>query len=199
MLRPLLYVDEHWSLKPLVRLVARWSQADDPWERFPYRMQLATFGRGSYRPFTWYFEGESKVCVTCIDEICAWLAECEYVRDDVLFEEADFWLHPRAFEHFRKGDCEDHALWAWRKLVELGLEAELVSGDWQPPGDTAGSHVWIRFRQHGEDFILEAVGGSRERMVRSFNEAKAEYTPYAGVDHKFQHYAYFGFLRTFSN
>jgi hypothetical protein len=42
------------------------------------------------------------------------------------------------------------------------------------------------------------VHGSRERMVRPLSQAKAEYVPHAGVDHRFQHYAYVGFLQTFS-
>ena len=188
-----------WALRPILRRVARWSEGDDPWERFRYRVPLHAFGRGSYRPFKWYFEGESKVAVKSIDDICAWLLECEYVHDSDLFNESDFWQHPKTFEHLRKGDCEDHALWAWRKLVELGFEAELVSGDWQPPGDTSGGgHVWIRFRQNGDDFIFEAVSRNRERMVRPFMEAKGEYVPHAGVDQTFQHYAYFGSLRAYS-
>jgi hypothetical protein len=188
-----------WSLRPVLRRLARWSKGDDPWERFPYRVPLYRFGRGSYRPFKWYFEGESQVAVKSLDEICIWLLDCEYEHDEVLFNESDFWQHPRTFEYLRKGDCEDHAIWAWRKLVELGFEAELVSGDWQPPGDTPGGHVWVRFRHNGEEFILEAVGTSRERMLRPFSQAKPEYTPHFGVDQTFQHYAYFGFLRTFEN
>jgi hypothetical protein len=159
-------------------------------------MPLHVFGRGSYKPFRWYFEGESQVRVTSIDEICKWLLECEYVHDPVLFNESDFWQHPRTFEQIRRGDCEDHAIWAWRKLVELGLEAELVCGEWKPPGDTAGGHAWVRFRQNGEEFIFEAVSASRDGMVRPFADAKSEYVPHAGVDHTFQHYSYFGFLRT---
>ncbi len=32
------------------------------------------------------------------------------------------------FRGKRRGDCKDHALWAWRKLNELGIAAELVCG-----------------------------------------------------------------------
>jgi predicted transglutaminase-like cysteine proteinase len=32
--------------------------------------------------------------------------------------------HPGAFERRRRGDCEDFALWAWRKLAEVGVDAE---------------------------------------------------------------------------
>lgn len=129
--------------------------------------------------------------------MCDWLLACEYLHDEALFNDADFWQHPTTFEHLRKGDCEDHALWAWRKLVELGFEAELISGTWQPQGSEPGGHVWVRFRNEDVEFILETVGRARARMVRPFAEAKGEYTPHAGVDHTFQHYAYVGFMRTF--
>jgi len=66
--------------------------------------------------------GQSTVCVNDIAAICEWLADCEYVRDPV--HERDFWQHPKTFEQLRKGDCEDHALWAWRKLTELGIPAD---------------------------------------------------------------------------
>ena len=158
---------------------------------------MQTFGRGSYRPFPWYFEGECQVRVSNLDELCEWLLECEYAHDEALFNDADFWQHPRTFEHLRKGDCEDHALWAWRKLVELGYEAELLSGIWHPHGDEPGGHVWVRFKKDGADFILETVGRNRERMIRPFTEAKVEYIPHAGVDHQFQRFAYFGYMRTF--
>lgn len=145
-------------------------------------------------PFPWYFEGESIVQVTCVDDVCDWLLQCEYVRDPDLFNEADFWQHPRTFERLRQGDCEDYALWAWRKLVELGVEAELVSGTWHHPDGVSGGHVWIRYRHNGREFILEAVSRRREAMVRAFEDAKAEYIPHAGVDHAFQRHAYSGYL-----
>jgi predicted transglutaminase-like cysteine proteinase len=147
-------------------------------------------------PFPWYFEGESIIAVTCVDDVCDFLLRCEYVPDADLFNETDFWQHPRTFERVRQGDCEDYALWAWRKLVELGIEAELVAGVWHPPNDESGGHVWIRFRNEGTDFILEAVSRTREGMVRTFEAAKAEYVPHAGVDHRFQLFAYSGYLHS---
>jgi hypothetical protein len=158
---------------------------------------LQTVGRGSYRPFPWDFEGESQVRVSNLDELCEWLLECEYAHDEALFNDADFWQHPRTFEHLRKGDCEDHALWAWRKLAELGYEAELLSGIWHAHDDEPGGHVWVRFKKDDADFILETVGRNRERMIRPFTEAKVEYIPHAGVDQNFQRFAYSGYMRTF--
>jgi len=182
-------------LAPLRRLLARSTQAQEPWERLPYHPTLQAFPRGSMHPFPWYFEGESTVQVTGVDDICDWLLACEYVQDRELFHEDDFWQHPSTFERIRKGDCEDYALWAWRKLVELGVEAELVSGVWHPPDDVPGGHVWVRYRNDGREFILETVGRTREGMVRTFESAKPEYVPHAGVDHRFQLFAYSGYLK----
>jgi hypothetical protein len=184
------------ALAPLRRLLARSGPAHDPWERLPYHLPAETFGRGSLHPFPWYFEGESHVAVTCVDDICDWLLACEYVPDPDLFRESDFWQHPLTFEQLRKGDCEDYALWAWRKLVEMGLEAELVAGIWHPHNAVAGGHVWVRYQHDGVDFILETVGRTRDTMLRTFDSAKSEYVPHAGVDHQFQLFAYSGYLHS---
>ena len=68
------------------------------------------------------------VPVQSIDDIVAWLQSCEYVTDLDLFHERDFWQHPGTFERLRRGDCEDFALWAWRKLAEVGIDAEFCVG-----------------------------------------------------------------------
>ena len=184
-------------MSPLMRWAARTSHEDDPWERVGSAPKPEFFGRGSTHPFSWYLEGESTVEVKTLDDICAWLMECRYVRDPDLFNESDFWQHPRTFERLRQGDCEDHALWAWRKLVELGVDAELVSGTWKQAGGDEGGHVWVRFRQDGRDFILESVARVRERIIRPFDEVKAEYIPHAGVDRDLKRHAYMGYLRGF--
>ena len=49
------------------------------------------FGPGSRESFDKYFEGESSVRVSSIDDIVAWLRTCEYVSDLELFRERDFW------------------------------------------------------------------------------------------------------------
>jgi hypothetical protein len=59
----------------------------------------------------------------------------------VLFGEADFWQHPSTFERLRTGDCEDFAVWAWRKLIELGYDVDLVAGGvFGTASWTAGTH-----------------------------------------------------------
>lgn len=184
-----------WALRPLLKRIAKWSERDDPWERFPYAVPIGTFGRGSYKPFSWYFEGTSTVRVANLDEICAWLVACEYAHDKVLFNEDDFWQHPATFEALRKGDCEDHALWAWRKLSELGVDAEFISGAMAAPSSPDAGHAWIRFSHNGGEFLLEPVCKDPKEIVRPLAEVKQGYVPHAGVNAQFQRFAYFGSLR----
>jgi len=188
-------------LAPLARLVLRRLPREDPWGRFDYRVPLQAFGSGNKHDFTWYFQGESIVPVATLDEIQDWLAACEYVHDAVLFNEPDFWQHPRTFEVLRRGDCEDHALWAWRKLVELGHDADLVSGTVLHGGDDDSSkraaHVWVLFRQNGEPFVFEAVAKVKDHMVRPLATVRDHYRPEFGVDRNKQPYAFNGALLAF--
>lgn len=155
---------------------------DDPWARVPAALPPAAFGPGSVRDFAWYFEGESLVAVESLDGLCGWLAECEYVHDPELFHDADFWQHPRTFERLRKGDCEDHAIWAWRTLVRLGYDAELVCGEWDVTRGDAARHAWVLFRDGGREYVLEAVAGRRDAMVRPLDEVRARYRPHVAVN-----------------
>ena len=196
LLRRILY----WSVRPAWRLLLRAMPADDPWQRVEYRVAVGRYGAGSKHDFGWYFEGESIVSVRTVDELQEWLLGCEYVQDPELFNEADFWQHPRTFERVRRGDCEDHALWAWRKMLELGYDADLVSGrclPWQP--GVAGAeraHVWVIFRRDGQQYLLETVAKTRDRMIRRLEEAKADYRPEFGVDRNRQRFTFNGAIQT---
>jgi hypothetical protein len=154
---------------------------------------------GNHHDFSWYFEGESAVKVETLDDVLEWLLGCGYVRDPELFHEQDFWQHPRTFERLRQGDCEDHAMWAWRKLIELGYDADLVSGRLTGLDATSagsGGHVWVLFRRNGETFILEATAKAKEQMLRTLVQARAEYIPSVGVDRTRKRFAYNGLLLT---
>ena len=154
------------------------------------------FGDGARHGFDWVFEGESAVDVASLDDILDWLTSCEYETDATLFREADYWQHPHTFEQFRRGDCEDFALWTWRKLVELGIDADLVIGRRVPPGSENSRHAWILFRQEGEEFLFEPVFRNRGSAVRHISTVRAEYIPEFGVSRDrgrflFAGYAYF--------
>ena len=170
------------------------ARPEDLWEPMPQRVPLQRFGAGAVRDFRWYFEGESSVRVSSVDEMCEWLLACEYVRDRDLFQETDFWQHPRTFEQLRKGDCEDHALWAWRKLVELGFDAELVTGEAVRDDGSAISHVWVLFTHEGVAHLLETTAGTREAMMRPVSEVRARYVPHWGITGQLESRGYAGYL-----
>src|ERR687883_159994 len=134
-------------VRPLGVAILRRTSVPDPWERVEIRATLRQLGGGAAKDVSWYFEGESAVAVATLDDVQAWLAGCEYASDPDLFQERDFWQHPRTFEHMRKGDCEDFALWAWRKLVELGHDADLVVGRRVPPSRPGARHAWVVLRR----------------------------------------------------
>ena len=168
----------------------------DPWQRLPYEAPLAVFGDGARHGFDWVFEGESAVGVASLDDILDWLADCRYETDATLFREADYWQHPHTFEQLRRGDCEDFALWSWRKLIELGIDADLVIGRRVPPGSENSRHAWILFRYQDEEFLFEPVFRDRGEAVRHISTVRAEYIPEFGVSRDrgrflFAGYAYF--------
>ena len=124
----------------------------------------------------------------------AWLQTCEYVTDIELFHERDFWQHPGAFESRRRGDCEDFALWAWRKLAEVGVDAEFCVGrvicDDRPEIDR--QHAWVVFRVDEAAFLFEPAARIRSRMIRPLADAMGEYVPHFAVNHRFDTNAFVG-------
>ena len=181
-------------LRPVFSLVLRFMEWE-PWERLSHRIAPHRFGMGSRHDFRWYFEGESTVSVENIEAICEWLAECEYIRDPDLFHERDFWQHPRTFEQLRKGDCEDHALWAWRKLTELGIPAEFYVGRWQTANDgEPGFHAWVVCKHAGVDYLLEATASNRAAILRPLAEVRDNYVPHFAIDAQFNSFAFGGYL-----
>ena len=154
----------------------------------------AAFGPGSRAMFAHYFEGESRVRVASISDIVAWLGTCEYVSDEDQFHEPDVWQQPCAFERVRRGDCEDFALWAWRKLAEIGVEAEFYVGrvvcGGEPP--VVRQHAWIVYRVNREEVLFEPAARDRHRMIRPLSAVKDRYEPHFAVDRRFVTSAFVG-------
>lgn len=182
-----------WLLRPVLRLSLRYVDIEDPWEPTDRPVRFWAMGAGSVKRFSWYFEGESTVDVASVDELCDWLLGCEQVRDPDLFHEADYWQHPATFEQLRKGDCEDFALWAWRKLIEMGIDARFFTG--RRVDVPEGSwHAWVVFRKDGLEYLLESIAPSREEMVRPLDEVRSRYVPHFSVGKDFRPQAYEGYL-----
>lgn len=183
-------------LRPVRRLLFQSVSPADPWRRFAYAVPLHHYGLGAERDFYWYFEGQSQVNVTSLAEMRQWLMQCSYVRDPDLFFREDYWQHPTLFELLRKGDCEDFALWTWRKLIELGYKAEFVVGWWAQPGQEPAAHAWVHFEDEGQLLVFDPVVRCLKHMCRPFHAAHHVYLPEVSVDADFRRYVYAGhFLR----
>jgi hypothetical protein len=169
--------------------------ADSPWERVPVDVPPAAFGPGSRSPFSHYFEGESCVTVRSVDDIVAWLRTCEYASDLEQFHDPDLWQDPSAFEQRRRGDCEDFALWTWRKLVEMGVDAEFFVGRVGDPG-SARQHAWVVYHDGHKACLFEPAAADREQMIRPWSEVKDRYVPHFAVDRRFATSAFAGWLRS---
>src|SRR6185436_5661257 len=112
---------------------------------------------------------------------------CEYVTDLEQFNQRDFWQHPGVFEQRRRGDCEDFALWAWRKLAEVGVDAEFCVGRVICAGEPQvdRQHAWVVYRVEGIAFLFEPAARTPSRMIRLLDEAMDEYVPHFAVNHRF--------------
>jgi predicted transglutaminase-like cysteine proteinase len=180
---------------PLYRFIVRHVPQSDPWERLTARTRLAVFGPGLRHDFSHFLEGESTVNVSSIDDIEDWLLGCKYESDRALFNESDFWQHPITFEHLRAGDCEDFALWAWRKLLGLGIDADLVVGYCVGDGKLgAGAHAWVVVRKDNEEFLFEPGARARDRMIKPISEVRKDYIPRFGVDRNAHRFAFAGYF-----
>lgn len=179
-------------LLPVIDRLSASTDVADPWERVDASLEAADFGSGSQHPFPWYFEGVSSVTVQSPREVADWLCECEYVPDAELFRDTDYWQHPLTFEQLRRGDCEDHALWGWRKLSELGYDATLVVGTFRRETYVERGHAWVVFAEGEQRFLLDGISHDRERVLRPFDVARGEYVPHAAVDARFRTWGYMG-------
>ena len=160
------------------------------------KVPVVAFGPGSKRQFGHYLEGDSAVRPESIEDIVAWLLACEYARDIDLFNERDVWQHPGDFERLRRGDCEDFALWAWRKLAEIGVEAEFYVGRVRScdaaPVDR--HHAWVVYRLDGAEFLFEPAARSRQEMIRHLADARDDYVPHFAVNHRADTCAFGGYI-----
>jgi len=171
-----------------------------PWKRVKAMVPKNFFGAGAKKDFAWYFQGESLVKVKNAAEACKWLAHCKYISDIELFMEADFWQHPITFERIRQGDCDDHALWLWRKLNELGYICELVVGKFTRQaheqarnirGPRSG-HAWVIYKEKTKDkwFLVETTEKNHRKMLMTAEESEDKYIPEYSIDGSLQTYKF---------
>ena len=90
---------------------------------------------GNTHPWNRYFNRSLRFQAASIQEIATFLRGCEYRRDRQTRSQRDFWEPPDVFEKRKRGDCEDHALWAWRQLTDLGHRSRFVLSE---------GHAWVQ-------------------------------------------------------
>jgi hypothetical protein len=184
-------------VRPLALWVLELLPPDDPWQvQYTGTVPHQFFAAGSRREFKDYFTGSSRVEVHSLDDVCDWLHDCQYKTDQELFQQPDFWQHPLTFEQVRQGDCDDHALWAWRKLIELGKQAEFFSGMRLELDGVWAGHAWVVLSDGAGDLVLEAAEKARAAMVVPFATAKPRLRPHFAVDAALKTRTYDGWLQT---
>ncbi len=170
-----------------IRLARFLDPAADPWDYLIMPVPAQAFGLASDCEFTAYLDGPSRVPVRDVHEVCAWLRACEAVDDQTLFQKPDFWQHPVTFEQLRKGDCEDHALWAWRQLRNLGYPVLFMAGLWK-----SIPHAWVLYRDNDALLLLETTA-KQDRMVQPLATVRHEYRPALAVDEECRTLVYQGY------
>ncbi|HEX7897901.1 MAG TPA: hypothetical protein VF950_09085 [Planctomycetota bacterium] len=131
-------------------------------------------GRSLSKSFEHYLEAVLKPLERW-EQIRDFLTGCRYSKDDVEHDgRRDVWLHPEDFERSLKGDCEDHALWAWVQLARLKWDVRFTVGIWEGIG-----HAWVMVYKGAKIQLLEAT---EKRGDRILSEPTAAYEPVWSVD-----------------
>ena len=159
------------------------------YQKRPETIRHQQFANGSKQPFSYYFNRESQVSVHSLDDLEYWLRGCVYMRDHVQFGETDVWIHPVDFEQIRKGDCEDHALWAWRKLIDLNYTAEFVVGYMRNHFGDDGYHAWVTFEKNGRSYLMETTTKNGQ-MIFPLESQSKKYRPLFSIDQQFKTYQF---------
>jgi hypothetical protein len=184
-----------WVVAPVIRVVLRAVPDGDRWERLPIDAPPVYHGVRREHDFADYLRGPSGVPVGSVEDVESWLRGCTYKSDP---DRSNDWsLLPSEFEARRSGTCLDHALWAWRKLLDLGYWAEFVvgrDGAWAPD---ASRHAWVVFEREGRRYLLDATVKSDESMmVQLADDAHDNYWPEFGVGASGERFVYGGYWRT---
>lgn len=141
-----------------------------------------------------YLQQPSYVKCRSVEHVISWLLETRYHHSP---DHTDSMWSISQFEEKRKGDCMTRSLWAWKKLLELELDAWIVTGLAAPSEDAnshrepdLGTHVWVIIRNGDTVRLLETTAKERAAALRNLDDVRALYTPYVAVDSRLKMYTY---------
>src|SRR5581483_9259523 len=80
-----------------------------------------------------------------------------------------------------------------RKLVELGIDADIVAGYCLKDGELAGRHAWVVFRKDGREFLFEPAARTKDNMIRPLADVRDAYVPEAGADRTGRRFGFAGY------
>ena len=176
------------------RRVVRYVKIGDRYERQDISVPPSWFAAPSHGAFADYRAGHSDVPVQTLQDIETWLRGCEYVATRT--RNPDWTQLCRQFETERVGNCLDHALWAWRKMLELGYQAELVFGRPDPHAKVQWRHAWIVLTYNERRMWFESVTKEPAKpMLLRLSYDDDTFWPEAGVDAENKCFGYTGMLR----
>ena len=139
---------------------------------------------GNTHPWNRYFNKELVTHPENLAEIEKFLLGCKYLSDRMTRSQRDFWEPPDIFEKRRTGDCEDHAIWAWRHLHDLGYKSRFVLGKLG-----GGWHAWVHVFRNGRTYLLEAT--QKSHWFPNVNAYEARWSVERREGKKFEFYDHF--------
>jgi hypothetical protein len=84
-------------------------------------------------------------------------------------ETRDRWQTAEETERLRSGDCEDKAVWLYKKLIQSGrMDARLVVG--RKSGRDRGLHVWVTLGEGDRTLLLDPAAQNRPWQASAFAE-----------------------------
>jgi hypothetical protein len=101
-------------------------------------------------PWNRYFNRPLRRKPTTLHDLARFLSGCRYLSDRRSRSRDDYWEPPDEFEIRRKGDCDDHAVYAWRVLTDLGYATRLILGEFR-----GECHAWVHVAVHGRYYLIE--------------------------------------------
>ena len=166
----------------------------DPWERLDVGIPPRYFGEAA-PDWTAVLRAPTSVSVTSLADVLAFLNGCRATAAPPA-DVPPTWPPLEAFEAHQAGNCTGHALWAWRRLVDLGFAPTLVVGRTRPFTRSAGRHAWVLFASEGTEYLLEAVAKTDEQLLRPLAMVRENYRPEVGVTAEGRTVGFAGLLLT---